>query len=101
MIIYGGCGIMSEHERRLLKMARKGGVKAFEELTFQHQRNVYNYFLINCANEYEACRLTQDVFVKVFEKLTSNAIESDLFSYIYRTAGEILRQQDSASKMIS
>ena len=52
---------MNEHERRLLKIARNGGIKAFEELTAPHQRIVYNYLLISCSNEFEACQLTQDV----------------------------------------
>ncbi|HOQ07006.1 MAG TPA: hypothetical protein PK127_04380 [Clostridiales bacterium] len=92
---------MNKHEGQLLKMARKGSVKAFEELTAPHQRIVYNYLLLNCANESEACQLAQDVFVRVFEMLTSDAVDSDLFACIYRTAVEVLRQQAGASKMIS
>lgn len=92
---------MSERERQLLNMARSGGIEAFEELTAPHQRIVYNYLLINCGNEFEACRLTQDVFVKVFELLTSNVVNDDLFACIYRTAAEVRRRQVSVSKMIS
>ena len=92
---------MNEHERRLLKIARNGGIKAFEELTAPHHRIVYNYLLISCSNEFEACQLTQDVFVKVFEQLTSNAVDDDLFSCIYRIARDIQQQHVSTSKKIS
>ncbi|NMA34695.1 MAG: hypothetical protein GX940_09135 [Clostridiaceae bacterium] len=92
---------MSERERQLLKTAKNGGIKAFEELTAPHQRIVYNYLLISCGNEYEACQLTQDVFVKVFELLTSHVVNDDLFPCIYRTAAEVRRRRTGASKMIS
>lgn len=92
---------MNEREGQLLKMARNGNVKAFEELTAPHQCIVYNYLLLNCADEYEACRLSQDVFVRVFEMLISDAVDGDLFTCIYRTADEVRRQKAGASRMIS
>lgn len=92
---------MSDHERQLLKSACKGGVAAFEELTAPHQSIVYNYMLSECGNEFEACQLTQDVFVKVFELLTTNALTGNLLSCIYRTAGDICRLKIRASRKIS
>ncbi len=92
---------MSDHERQLLNSACNGGVAAFEELTASHQSIVYNFMLRECGNEFEACQLTQDVFVKVFELLTTDTITDNLFTCIYRTASEVSRHTASVSQKIS
>jgi len=92
---------MNDYERKLLKSARNGGVAAFEELTAPHHTVIYNYILARCGNEFEACQLTQDVFVKVFEQLTTNSLQGDLFACIYRTAYEVCRNMISVSQKIS
>ena len=92
---------MNENERQLLKMARNGVIGHLKIWTAPHQRIVYNYLLIGCEDEFEASRLTQDVFVRVFELLASDAVGDDLFTCIYRTAMEIRRQHAGTSKMIS
>jgi RNA polymerase sigma-70 factor (ECF subfamily) len=92
---------MSDHERQLLRSACKGEAAAFEELTAPHQTIVYNFILSECGNEFEACQLTQDVFVKVFELLTTNTIAGSLLPYIYKTAGDLCRRRVRESRKIS
>jgi len=92
---------MNDHERKLLKSARNGGVAAFEELTAPHHKIIYNYILSKCGNEFEACQLTQDVFVKVFEQLTAGSLQGDFFACIYRTAGDVCRNIVRVSQKIS
>lgn len=92
---------MSDNEQQLLKTASKGGVKAFEELTAPHQIIVYNYLLSECGNEFIASQLTQDVFVRIFELLNSNADTENFYTCIYRTAREVSQQAARESKMIS
>ena len=92
---------MNDYERQLLKIAQKGGVKAFEELTAHHQVLVYNFMLNENSNEFTASQLTQEVFVRIFEMLTTNAAPEDFYACIYRTAGEVSRQAACKSKMIS
>ncbi len=92
---------MSENERKLLGSAQKGCVAAFEELTAPYWTRVYNLMLKNCADEFEASLLSQDVFVRVFEVLLSGCINGGLAWNIYRTAEEVSRQAACKSKMIS
>lgn len=92
---------MNDHERQLLKIAQKGGVKAFEELTAPHQAVVYNFMLNECNNEFTASQLTQEVFVRVFELLNIKAVPRNFYACIYSTAAEVSRQAACNSKMIS
>lgn len=92
---------MDKYGRKLVKSARKGCVAAFEELIRPHQNRVFNFLLMASGNEFEANLLTQDVFVKVFESLTSDEIDDNYTAAIYRTAGEISRQTVRISKKIS
>lgn len=92
---------MDENERQLLGTAQKGCVAAFEELTTPYRVRVYNLMLKNCADEFEASLLSQDVFVRVFKALLSGYVNGGLAYIIYRTAEEVSRQAVCKSKMIS
>lgn len=83
------------------KIAADSSVTAFEELVEPHQKRIYNYMLRLCGNEFEASRMTQDIFVKAYEMLLSGGDAAAIPVYIYRTAAEIGRQAVCRSEMIS
>jgi RNA polymerase sigma-70 factor (ECF subfamily) len=89
---------MNDHERELIKSAQNGCVAAYEELIKPHQSRVYSFLLSECGNEFEACQLTQEVFVKVFESLVSKRGSGSLACDIYRCANEISQQIGCISK---
>lgn len=57
---------------------------SFKELYDQHARMVYNLCLNHLRNADEAAEATQDVFVKVHEKLVDFKADSSLRTWIYR-----------------
>ncbi len=60
--------------------------KKFEELFNEYEKPVYNYVLRMVKNEQLAEDLTQDIFIKVYQKLGGFRSDSSLKTWIYRIA---------------
>jgi RNA polymerase sigma factor (sigma-70 family) len=60
------------------------GVDSFAEIVSSRQRMVYNTALGIVQNEQDAEDITQEVFVKVFERLNEFRGEANLSTWIYR-----------------
>ncbi|MBP7184684.1 MAG: RNA polymerase sigma factor, partial [Saprospiraceae bacterium] len=56
----------------------------FEEIYFDHHKMVYNLALQYVQNIEDAEEITQDIFVKVHEKLDTFKNQSNLKTWIYR-----------------
>lgn len=84
-------------EAILIEQLKHGDETAFKELIDQWKDMVYNTALGIVQNETEAEDLTQDVFIKVYEKISSFKGDSKLSTWIYRitvtTALDFLRRQ--------
>ena len=63
-----------------------GDETAFKKLVEEYQSLVYNVVLPVVKNEEDAADVTQDVFVKIFEKAESFRGKSELSTWIYRIA---------------
>jgi len=57
---------------------------AFEEVFIEHYKGLYSYACIMLKNEADAEEITQNVFVKFWEKRNALAIETSLKAYLYR-----------------
>lgn len=75
---------MSETE--LIHRILKGNTHAFETLVNAYKTMVYSLALRLCNNHEEAEELTQDVFLRVYDNLSSFKGESKLKTWIYRIA---------------
>ena len=73
-----------DHDRELARRAASGDDAAFEELYRAHAGRVHALCLRMSGSRERAIDLTQDVFVHVWERLTSFRGESALSSWIYR-----------------
>lgn len=73
-------------ERALLDRALGGDPEAFGELVDAHAPVIYNLILRMTGNPEDARDLSQTVFVKAWEKLSSFHRENRLFSWLYRIA---------------
>lgn len=91
---------MKNYKRQLIESAARGSIAAFEEIIEPYRKKIYNFMLKSCGDEFEAYKLTLDVFVKVFEMLASG-IGCNMPFIIYKTAGEVSRQASSITKRIS
>jgi RNA polymerase sigma-70 factor (ECF subfamily) len=70
----------------LVDAARRGDLNAFEELYRMHVGRVYALCLRLAADSAKAEELTQDVFVRLWEKLGSFRGESALSTWLHRVA---------------
>jgi RNA polymerase sigma-70 factor (ECF subfamily) len=62
----------------------KGSISSFEVLIDRYQKTIFNLVLKMVGDTETARDLTQDVFLKVFEKLGSFDFKYRFFSWIYR-----------------
>ncbi len=80
---------MSDNDRQLLAMAKRGDVEAFEKLTESHQKKVYNIILNKCEDGRDVSGLTQEVFVRIFKSLRYMQDDSLFILSIYKTAKDV------------
>lgn len=73
-------------ESVLIEQLKKGDETAFKTIVEQWQNMVYNTILGIVQNEADAEDLTQDVFIKVFENISSFKGESKFSTWLYRIA---------------
>lgn len=73
-------------EMELARLAASGDHSAFERLYHAHSSRVFALCLRMSGSRARASELTQDVFVHVWERLSSWRGESALSSWIYRLA---------------
>jgi len=80
---------LSENEKYLLQLAKKGDVEAFEQLVDKFQKKVFNIALRMIGNYDDASELTQEVFIKIYRSIGSFKEESQLSTWIYRIATNV------------
>ena len=71
-------------ELRLIEKAKKGDLKAFENLVKLHEKNVYNLALKLLKNREDAQDAAQDAFLKAWINLKSYRGESKFSAWLYR-----------------
>ena len=74
------------NETELIEQLKQGDETAFKTIVEQWKDMVYNTFLGIVQNETEAEDLAQDVFIKVFEKISSFKGDSKFSTWLYRIA---------------
>lgn len=87
------------YEWELVRRAQKGDRTAFEEIYRRNANRVYAVCLRITAHTGKAEELTQDVFVKCWEKLPTFRGESAFFSWLHRLAiNTVLMEQRSQKR---
>ncbi len=89
---------LSEEDRELVERAQGGDSRAFEELYRTHVDRVYGLCLRMSADRERAERLTQDTFVRCWEKLGTFRGESRFSSWLYRMAVNVVLNDQRARK---
>jgi RNA polymerase sigma-70 factor (ECF subfamily) len=74
------------NETELIEQLKHGDESAFKVIVEQWQDMVYNTILGIVQNETEAEDLAQDVFIKVFEKISTFKGDSKFSTWLYRIA---------------
>mgnify|MGYP001043924485 CR=1 FL=1 len=73
-------------ERGLIDRIRSGEPDAFAELLRQYQQTVHSLIFQVVSSREDAEELTQDVFVKAYQKINSFRGESAISTWLYRIA---------------
>lgn len=76
--------VIPEEDTVLVRRAQGGDSKAFEQLYHRHAGRVHALALRLCTNSGEAEELTQDAFVRAWEKLTSFRGECKFSTWMHR-----------------
>lgn len=80
---------MSDNERQLLALAKKGDIEAFEQLTENYQKRVYNIILAKFSDRNEVSSLTQEVFVRLYKSLRQIQDDAQFVISIFKTTREV------------
>jgi RNA polymerase sigma-70 factor (ECF subfamily) len=73
-------------DRRLVRRARAGDARAFEELVSIYQHRIFGLVLRMIGNRQEAEDLAQEVFITVHRALASYRGEGRFYTWLYRIA---------------
>ena len=89
---------LSDADSELIQRAQGGDSRAFEELYRTHVDRVYGLCLRMSADRERAEQLTQDTFVRCWEKLGTFRGESRFSSWLYRMAVNVVLNDQRARK---
>jgi RNA polymerase sigma-70 factor (ECF subfamily) len=73
-------------DKNLVQACLAGNTRAFEALIDKYQKKVFNIVYRMTYNYDDAEDITQSVFIKIYEKLTSFNPKFKFFSWLYRIA---------------
>ncbi|OQC26878.1 MAG: ECF RNA polymerase sigma-E factor [Verrucomicrobia bacterium ADurb.Bin063] len=92
-----------DQELALVTRARRGDLKAYDELVRRHQERIYATIYHMTANHEDANDLAQETFIKAFQVLGSFRGGSSFYTWIYRIAVNktlnFLKQRKHQSQM--
>jgi len=74
----------SENDEKLVRMARKGDMEAFEELVARHRDKIYARAFSMMRNEDEAVDLSQEAWVRGWQRLKQFQGESSFATWMTR-----------------
>jgi len=72
--------------RRLIGQIKNGQKEAFRELVDKYKKPLYFYCYRLCRNHVDAEDLSQEVFIKVYQKIEQFREEAKIQTWIYRIA---------------
>jgi RNA polymerase sigma-70 factor, ECF subfamily len=76
----------NSRDHALIERCKRGDRRALGELVTTYERPVYNAAYRILGNPHDAADITQNVFLKAFERLDQYNPEYKFFSWIYRIA---------------
>ncbi len=78
--------MVTKDDNELVYEVINGSISSFEVLVERYQKTIFN-MMLRMVGDFETAKdLTQDVFVKAFEKMGSFDFKFRFFSWIYRIA---------------
>jgi len=75
-----------DSDEELVRQVLRGKVKAYALLVDRYERPVFNLMFRYCRSDQEAADLSQDVFLRSYERLESFDIRRKFFPWLYTLA---------------
>ncbi|MBD3181133.1 sigma-70 family RNA polymerase sigma factor [Candidatus Poribacteria bacterium] len=85
-IILNSSGNLEMEDAELIRLCQEGDMSAFESIFRKHQNRVYNVTYRMMGNQDDAMDMTQDIFVKAYQKIGKFNFKSSFSTWIYRIA---------------
>lgn len=95
---------ISLEDFELVEKVKSGQTEAFSDLVRKYQDRVFNVCWRVCGNLEDARDLTQDTFLKVFERIAGFRGESGFYTWLYRIAVNLaltLRRKGTGRRTLS
>jgi RNA polymerase sigma-70 factor (ECF subfamily) len=73
-------------DRQLIEQIKQGEKEAFRELVEKYKKPLYYYCFRLCRNHADAEDLSQEVFIKVYQRIEQFREEAKIQTWIYRIA---------------
>ena len=70
----------------LIRLCQGGDMEAFEQLFYRHQNRVYGIALRMMNNEEDALDVTQEIFLKAYQKISKFNFKSAFSTWLYKLA---------------
>lgn len=89
----------------LIKKAQKGNTDAFEKLVYKYEKLIYNLAYSMLRNEQDAYDISQEVFIKVYQSITTFNFTAKFSTWIHRitvntTIDEIRKRKNKETEYI-
>lgn len=78
--------MITKTDHELVRAVKDGNLSAFENLIERYQKTIFNLVAVLLGNQEDAKDVTQDIFVKAFEKMHTFNPKYKFFSWLYRIA---------------
>lgn len=73
-------------DQELVSLAKKGDIKAFEQLVFRYEKPIFGYVKRFLTHKESAEDVTQEIFIKIFRSLNTFNSEYKFKTWIYTIA---------------
>lgn len=78
--------MITKTDHELVREVMNGSLSSFEDLIERYQKTIFNLVAVLVGDQEDAKDITQDIFVKAFEKMDTFNFKYKFFSWLYRIA---------------
>lgn len=84
---------MDKKERSIIQKCQQGDRKAYKHIFLEYKDTVYNVALGMLSNKEDAQDMTQEVFIRVFEKINQFNFKSSFSTWLYRVTVNMCKNE--------
>jgi RNA polymerase sigma-70 factor, ECF subfamily len=85
-------------ERALIERCKQGDITAFNELVLQFEKRVFNFAYRMSGNYDDACDVSQEAFIRVFNSINTFRGEANFTTWLYRIVTNVYLDERKKQK---